>query len=111
MSLPELDPIVHAQPRLRIVVALATLAQDDRITFTRLQELVGMTAGNLSTHMRKLEEAGYVTVEKAYRGRTPVTWISLTRQGRRVLEDYAAAVRELIAVADAPRGPRRGLTA
>jgi DNA-binding MarR family transcriptional regulator len=100
--IPSLDPIIHAQPRLRLVVALATLGERDQISFPRLQEVVAMTAGNLSTHLRKLEEAAYVKVEKTYRRRTPVTYISLTRAGRRALEDYTAALRALLAEAPGP---------
>ena len=50
----ELDPVIHAAARLRITAALATLHRDESITFPRLQELLEMTAGNLSTHVRKL---------------------------------------------------------
>jgi DNA-binding transcriptional ArsR family regulator len=96
--LPELDPVIHAQPRLRVTVALAALPDDDKITFPRLQELTDLTAGNLATHLRKLEDAGYVTVTKAFRRRTPVTYIALTRAGRRALEDYTAALRALLAI-------------
>ena len=94
--LPALDPVIHAQARLRVTVALAALGADDRIAFPRLQQLVGMTAGNLSTHVRKLEDAGYVAVTKAYQRRTPVTRLSLTRTGRRALEDYTAALQCLL---------------
>jgi DNA-binding MarR family transcriptional regulator len=94
--LPPLDPVIHAQPRLRVTVALAALDEGDQITFPRLQEIVSMTAGNLSTHLRKLEDAGYVTVTKAHRHRTPVTYLALTRSGRRALEDYTAALRALL---------------
>lgn len=94
--LPALDPVIHAQPRLRVVVTLAALAGDDRLTFPRLQELVEMTAGNLSTHLRKLEDAGYVRLTKTYRRRTPVTYVALTRPGRRAFEDYTAALRRLL---------------
>jgi DNA-binding transcriptional ArsR family regulator len=97
-ALPELDPVIHAQPRLRVTVALAALPDDDKITFPRLQELTDLTAGNLATHLRKLEDAGYVTVTKAFRRRTPVTYIALTRAGRRALENYTAALRELLAI-------------
>ena len=55
-----------------------------------------MTAGNLSTHLRKLEDAGYVGVTKAHSGRTPVTYVSLTRTGRRAFEDYLTTLRELL---------------
>jgi DNA-binding transcriptional ArsR family regulator len=100
--LPELDPVIHAQPPLRIVVALATLAAGDRVTRPRLQELVGMTPGNLSTHLRKLEAAGYLSVEKSFRRRTPVTWLSVTDAGRRALDDYTAALRRLLDGAGRP---------
>ena len=53
-EIPELDPVIHAQARLRVVSALSALREDDRITFPRLQELLAMTAGNLSVHLRKL---------------------------------------------------------
>ncbi|MGH8996845.1 MAG: winged helix-turn-helix domain-containing protein [Acidimicrobiales bacterium] len=104
-GLPELDPVVHAQPRLRIAVTLTTLGPGDQMTFPRLQELVGMTPGNLSTHLRKLEDAGYIAVEKAFRRRTPVTWLSITRTGRRALEDYTSAVHQLLATTRAPAVP------
>lgn len=105
-ALPVLDPVIHAQPRLRVTVALAALGEGDRISFPRLQELTGMTAGNLATHLRKLEEAGYLDVTKSYRRRTPVTWLSLTTAGRLALEQYTAALRTLLAGAapDSPDG-------
>jgi DNA-binding MarR family transcriptional regulator len=92
----ELDPVIHAAARLRITATLATLDPGESIAFPRLQELLDMTAGNLSTHVRKLEEAGYVAVEKTHRGRTPVTYLALTRQGRRAFEDYTEALRSVL---------------
>lgn len=103
--LPALDPVIHAQPRLRITVALAALGDDDRIAFPRLQELAGMTAGNLATHLRKLEDAEYITITKTFRRRSPVTYLALTRRGRRALEDYTAALRSLLTVATSDPGP------
>jgi DNA-binding MarR family transcriptional regulator len=102
--LPALDPVIHAQPRLRITVALAALGEDDMITFPRLQELAGMTAGNLATHLRKLEDAEYITITKSFRRRSPVTYLALTRRGRRALEDYTAALRSLLTVATSDPG-------
>jgi DNA-binding MarR family transcriptional regulator len=102
--LPSLDPVIHAQPRLRITVALAALGDDDMITFPRLQELAGMTAGNLATHLRKLEDAEYITITKTFRRRSPVTYLALTRRGRRALEDYTAALRSLLTVANSDPG-------
>ncbi|MGM1016877.1 MAG: transcriptional regulator [Actinomycetota bacterium] len=92
----ELDPVIHAAARLRITAALATLDRDESIAFPRLQGLLDMTAGNLSTHLRKLEDAEYVRVEKTHRGRTPVTYVALTTRGRRAFEDYTAALRAVL---------------
>jgi DNA-binding MarR family transcriptional regulator len=92
----ELDPVIHAAARLRISATLASLEEGDRITFPRLQELLDMTAGNLSTHLRKLEDAEYVVVEKTHKGRTPVTYVALTRRGRRAFEDYTDTLRSLL---------------
>jgi DNA-binding MarR family transcriptional regulator len=92
----ELDPVIHAQARLKITAALSTLEPDDIMSFPRLQELLEMTPGNLSTHLRKLEEAEYVAVTKAHQGRLPVTYLALTRRGRRAFEDYTDALRQLL---------------
>lgn len=96
-DLPGLDPVIHAQARLRVTVALATLPSEDRITFPRLRSLLDMTAGNLSTHLRKLEDAGYVAITKTHERRTPVTYVALTEAGRRAFADYQAALRALLA--------------
>lgn len=61
-TLPELDPVIHAAARLKVMATLAACPDGDRISFSRLQKLLGMTAGNLSTNLRKLEDAGYVAV-------------------------------------------------
>jgi DNA-binding MarR family transcriptional regulator len=96
MTEEPLDPVIHAQARLRVVAALSTLAEGDRIAFPRLQEILGMTAGNMSVHLRKLEDAGYVDITKTHRGRTPTTLVCLTRRGRVAFDDYTAAVRALL---------------
>ncbi|MEE6261187.1 transcriptional regulator [Plantactinospora sonchi] len=93
---PELDPVIHAQARLRVMATLATLPDSDQITFPRLQEILRMTAGNLSVHLRKLEEAQYVEIVKTHHGRTPATLVGLTRRGRFAFEEYTAAVRALL---------------
>ena len=92
----EHDPVIHASARLKITATLATLPVGDQIAFPRLQELLGMTAGNLSTHLRKLEDAGYVDVVTSHRGRSPVTYLDLSRTGRRAFEDYREALRGLL---------------
>jgi DNA-binding MarR family transcriptional regulator len=92
----ELDPVIHAQARLKITATLATLKPDDSIAFPRLQELLEMTAGNLSTHLRKLEDADYIQVVKTHDGRLPITYLALTRTGRRAFEDYTESLRQLL---------------
>lgn len=92
----ELDPIIHAAARLRITATLGALPVGDRMVFPRLQEMLDMTPGNLSTHVRKLENAGYVEVVKTHQGRTPITYLALTTRGRRAFEDYTEALKSLL---------------
>ena len=92
----ELDPVIHAQARLRVVSALSVLREEDKLTFPQLQESLRMTAGNLSVHLRKLEDAGYVAVTKTHHGRTPTTLVNLTRRGRLAFDEYTAALRALL---------------
>jgi len=92
----ELDPVIHAAARLRITATLAAVPPGDQMSFPRLQELLEMTAGNLSTHLRKLEDAKYVEVIKTHQGRTPVTYLALSKRGRRAFEDYTETLRNLL---------------
>jgi DNA-binding MarR family transcriptional regulator len=96
MSGEELDPVIHAPARLRIMVTLATLAEGEDVSFTRLQDLIGLTPGNLITHLRKLEDAGYVSTVKSGRGVTARTGVSLTPAGRSALDQYTTALRQLL---------------
>jgi DNA-binding MarR family transcriptional regulator len=103
-ELPELDPIIHVQARLRVVVALSAIPEGDRVTFPWLKDMLGMTAGNLSVHLRKLEEATYIKVTKTHRGRTPTTYVELTMRGRLALDDYTATIQALLKPAAPPEG-------
>mgnify|MGYP002738708182 CR=1 FL=1 len=93
--LPTPDPLLHAPARLHVAVLLEAAGERD-LTFPALQQLTGMTAGNLSTHLRRLEEADYVAVMKGYDDRTPVTHVRLTRIGRDRLTDYRRAVATVL---------------
>jgi len=92
----DLDPVIHAPARLRVMVTLATLRDGDNLSFTRLQELLGLTPGNLITHLRKLEEAGYVATQKSGSGVTARTSVALTDEGRKALANYTAVLRQLL---------------
>ena len=96
MSDGELDPVIHVPARLRIVVTLASLRDGDDLSFTRLQDLIGLTPGNLITHLRKLEDAGYVATEKTGNGVTARTSVMLTHSGRAALERYTVVLRQLL---------------
>jgi DNA-binding MarR family transcriptional regulator len=92
----ELDPVIHVPARLRIMVTLATLPEGDDLSFTRLQDLIGLTPGNLITHLRKLEDVQYVTTVKSGGGVTARTSVSITREGRSALDRYTAVLRDLL---------------
>jgi len=84
-ALADLDRIVHEPARLAILTALGACRSAD---FLYLQRLTGLTKGNLSSHLSKLETAGLVRVEKAFVGKTPTTQLELTAEGRRVIERH-----------------------
>lgn len=96
MTGDQLDPLIHVPTRLKIVATLAALADGDALSFIRLQDLIGLTPGNLIVHLRKLEEAGYLTTEKTRNGSAPQTTVTLTSQGRAALGAYTKTLRNLL---------------
>lgn len=96
MDTQTLDPVIHAPVRLRIIATLAALPDGDSLSFPRLQEMLKLTPGNLITHLRTLEGAGYVASETSGNGRASRTQVALTRQGRAALDAYTAALRALL---------------
>ncbi len=105
MSDDDLNPVIHTPARLRIMVTLATLRDGDDLSFTGLQEVTGLTPGNLITHLRKLEEAEYVTTKKNGSGVTARTAVAITPDGRSALKEYSAVLRQLL---DSASGSRDG---
>jgi len=96
MTVDALDPVIHAPARLRIVATLAGLSEGDSLSFTRLQDVLELTSGNLITHLRKLEDAAYLITERTGNGRASRTSIELTPEGRAALAVYADALRDLL---------------
>jgi DNA-binding MarR family transcriptional regulator len=96
MTADALDPLIHVPARLQIVATLAALPEGDALSFTRLQDLIGLTPGNLITHLRKLEDAEYLTTEKTGNGPASRTSVALTHRGRAALEGYAATLRSML---------------
>ncbi|MEW5785173.1 MAG: transcriptional regulator [Bacillota bacterium] len=88
------DRIIHEPTRLQIISYLA--AGGKQVSFTELKEKLGLTAGNLSIQLKRLEEAGYVAITKSIRERKPLTRVSLTRQGFEALQQYLRELEEMI---------------
>jgi DNA-binding MarR family transcriptional regulator len=89
----DLDKVIHERMRLGIISALAA---NDRLSFTELKNLLNTTDGNISVHARKLEDAGYLTCEKSFKGRMPLTEYAITTAGRSALERYLDHMEALI---------------
>ena len=96
MTTEELDPLIHVPTRLKIVATLAALPEGDALSFTRLQDMLGLTPGNLIIHLRKLEEADYISSTKASNGTVSITKVALTGNGRAALGTYTQALRDLL---------------
>jgi DNA-binding transcriptional ArsR family regulator len=96
MTADTLDPLIHVPARLQIMATLAALSDGDALSFTRLQEMIGLTPGNLITHLRKLEDAGYLTSDKTGTGPASRTSVALTHQGRAALDAYTDTLRGLL---------------
>jgi DNA-binding transcriptional ArsR family regulator len=91
-----LDPLIHVPTRLKIVATLAALPDGDSLSFTRLQDMIGLTPGNLIIHLRKLEDADYITSKKSSNGSVSITTVAMTSQGRAALGAYREALRDLL---------------
>jgi DNA-binding transcriptional ArsR family regulator len=96
MTVDGLDPLIHVPARLRIVATLAALPDGDTLSFMRLQTMIELTPGNLITHLRKLEDADYVSTEKQGNGPASRTSVALTHRGRAALDAYTETLRSLL---------------
>ena len=92
----ELNEIIHQPVRLRIMASLVTLEAGNEVDFTYLRDLLEVTDGNLGAHLRKLEEAGYIAVNKTFVERKPRTYVAATSEGRRVFQDHVAALESIL---------------
>src|SRR5579863_5524200 len=92
-ELPELNPVIHGKLRLAL---LSLLMGVDQAEFTWLREKTGATDGNLGAQLMKLEEAGYVSVEKKFVMRKPQSLYRMTEAGRAALAEYVAALKQLL---------------
>lgn len=89
----ELDPLLHSQLRLAVMSLLISLESAE---FTFIKEKTNSTAGNLSVQLDKLSEAGYVSIDKSFRGKRPLTTCRVTKKGIKAFEDYVSALKQYI---------------
>ena len=89
----ELDPLLHSQLRLAVISLLMNV---ELAEFTYIKEQTGSTAGNLSTQLTKLKEAGYIEVEKKFRNNYPQTLCSITALGRQKFIEYVEALKDYL---------------
>ena len=92
-SLVDIDPVIHAPARLTVMTYLYVVKSAD---FVFLRNMTGLTWGNLSTHLGKLEEAGYVRIEKTFRGKRPNTMVCLTDEGRAAFQEYKRHMQRIL---------------
>ncbi len=92
----KLNQIIHQPVRLRIMAALTGLDASTRVDFTALRDFLHVTDGNLGAHLRKLEEPGYIAVEKAFVGRKPRTYVAVTSSGQQAFAEHVAALATIL---------------
>ncbi|MCI0751479.1 MAG: transcriptional regulator [Flammeovirgaceae bacterium] len=89
----ELDPLLHSQLRLAVMSILISVESAE---FTVLKEKTNSTAGNLSVQLDKLSEAGYITIDKSFKGKKPLTTCKVTNKGINAFEEYVNTLKEYI---------------
>jgi len=89
----QLDRVIHEKGRLAIMSMLAASLE---LSFTELRDALEMTDGNLTTHIRTLQEAGYVSVSKSYKKNRPLTTCSLTVAGKKVFANYVNLLEQIV---------------
>lgn len=88
-----LDRVIHEKGRMAI---MSLLAASPELSFTEMREALSMTDGNLSVHLKTLQEAGYVAVTKSYQDRKPLTTCSLTKRGREAFTTYINLLEQIV---------------
>ena len=89
----QLDRVIHEKGRLAIMSMLAASAE---LSFTELRDSLNMTDGNVTTHIRTLQEAGYLAVSKSYQNNRPLTTCSLTATGRKAFAEYVSLLEQIV---------------
>ena len=83
-----LNDLIHQPTRLRIMTMLVSVPEADRLAYGFIQKTLGLTGGNLTIHLRKLQDAGYLSITKEFQGSKPRTWAQATTTGRQAFAEY-----------------------
>lgn len=95
-GLNDLNKLIHEPARLRMMATLVALRKNEQIDFTSLSKLLELSDGNLGSHLRKLETAKYVEIEKTFEGKRPKTFVSLTTEGRKAFRAHVKALEQIL---------------
>lgn len=98
----QINEIIHQRTRLAI---MATLSPVESLEFNEIKAQLALTDGNLSTHLAALEQAGFVEIDKRFRGKKPLTTVSITDKGRQAMTEYLSLLQKIL---DQANGPDRG---
>ena len=94
----DLDETIHQPTRLRIMTLLVSVPESDRLAYGFIQQTLGLTGGNQTVHLRKLEAAGFLAITKEFEGAKPRTWVQATATGRRAYTDYLSNLEKALGV-------------
>ena len=94
----DLDETIHQPTRLRIMTLLVSVPESDRLAYGFIQQTLGLTGGNQTIHLRKLEAAGFLAITKEFEGSKPRTWLQATRVGRRAYARYLSNLEKALGV-------------
>ena len=92
----DLDQMIHQPVRLQVMTLLVSQPDNARVAYTFVQRTLDLTGGNLTTHLRKLRETGYVAITKEFRDEKPSTWLQATPSGRRAFANYLANLEKVL---------------
>lgn len=91
-----LDETIHQSTRLRIMAMLVSMPEEDRLAYGFIQNTLGLTGGNLTTHLRKLEDADYLVITKEFLNSKPRTWVQATPEGRSAFAEYLSSLEKAL---------------
>ena len=91
-----LNETIHQSTRLQLMTMLVSLPETDRLAYGFIQKTLGLTGGNLTTHLRKLEDANYLVITKEFQDSKPRTWVQATATGRNAFADYLSNLQKAL---------------